>query len=146
MMDHAGPDGSLSCPSRACEPGVRILGVMRPSGHLAYLQTPVSVDERFVAQAKAEGSPERRFRFTGACVEDACPQWTGERCAVADEVVSTIPVAAPSKLPACVIRRTCRWFAQNGAAACRVCDQIVDDSGGFETHRSRVSVASTHRH
>jgi hypothetical protein len=138
MTDGPGPDGSRSCPSRACEPGVRLLGVMRPSGHLAYLQTAVLVDEAFVARARAEGSPERRFRFTGRCLEDACPQWTGDRCAVADEVVSSIPVAGPSRLPACPIRRTCRWFAQSGAAACRVCDQVVADSGGTATYRSRL--------
>ncbi|HWG74158.1 MAG TPA: hypothetical protein VG184_08910 [Acidimicrobiales bacterium] len=139
MIDRAGPDGSMSCPSRACEPGVRILGVMRPSGHLAYLQMPAVVDQRFVARAKAEGSPERRFRFTGDCVENSCPQWTGERCAVADEVVSTVVVAIPTKLAACPIRRTCRWFAQSGAGACRACDQVVADVGGTATYRSRLA-------
>ena len=142
-MDHLGAEGSLSCPSRACEPGVRLLGVMRPSGHLAYVQTPVPIDEGFVARARAEGSPERRFRFTGACIGGACPQWTGDRCAVADEVVSAIPVAVYAKLPACTIRKTCRWFAQSGAAACRVCDQVIADSGGTETYRSRLPIQSS---
>jgi hypothetical protein len=139
MINETGSDGSMSCPSRACEPGVRVLGVMRRSGHLAYLQTPVTVDEGFVARARAEGSPERRFRFTGTCLERGCPQWTGERCAVADEVVSSISVAIPSKLPVCTIRGSCRWFAQSGAAACRVCDRVVADSGGVETYASRIS-------
>jgi hypothetical protein len=40
------------------------------------------------------------------------------------------------RLPACGIRRTCRWFAQRGAAACGVCPLIVADTGGTQTCQS----------
>jgi len=32
---------------------------------------------------------------------------------------------AADKLPPCVIRPTCRWYKQEGAAACHRCPQIV---------------------
>ncbi len=37
---------------------------------------------------------------------------------------------------ACAIRRSCRWFAQGGAAACAVCPEIVADTGGTATYQS----------
>ena len=130
-----------TCPSRACEERVQLLGVMTTSGRLAFISPPVRVDAGFVSRAKADGRPEQRFRFSGPCVEDGCPQWTGHRCAVADVVISEVR-AAPTegrRLPACTIRRTCRWYAQNGAAACAVCPEVVADTGGTGTFRSLVA-------
>ena len=127
-----------SCPSAYCQEGALLLGVMTPGGTLAYLQPPTRVDADFVARAKAMGRPESRFRFSGPCIEAGCPQWTGEGCAVVDEVLENeTPVAADSgRLPRCGIRRTCRWFSQRGAAACAVCPVVVADIGGTETYRS----------
>jgi hypothetical protein len=129
-----------SCPSRQCEPGSQLLGVMMPSGQLAYLQPPTVVDVEFVSTERRRGHPERRFRFTGPCVEGRCPQWTGSRCAVADVVVQEhVAVAAPtSRLPVCSIRSTCRWFSQNGKAACMACPSVVADCGGTGTYSELI--------
>lgn len=129
-----------TCPSRACEVGVHLLGVMTESGRLAFVSPQVRVDAGFVSRAKASanGRPEQRFRFSGPCIEDGCPQWTGDRCAVADVVISEVRSAATDRrrLPACAIRRTCRWYAQRGPAACAVCPEVVADNGGTGTYRS----------
>ena len=85
------------------------------------------------------GSPERRFRFAGPCVEDGCPQWTGAGCAIADmaaEVVNIGFPASPRQLPACSIRHSCRWYFQRGPAACAACPLIVADTGGTDTYQS----------
>ena len=135
------PPDTKTCPSRPCEPGSDVIGVMMPTGLLAYVHPPTPVDVRFVATELRRGHPERRFRFSGPCVEDRCPQWTGCRCAVGDIVVEQhVAVAAPTrKLPACAIRSTCRWFHQSGKAACMAGPSVVADTGGTGTYRELVS-------
>jgi hypothetical protein len=127
-----------SCPSALCEEDALLLGVVGPDGTVAYVQPPTRISADFVAQAQALGHPERRFRFSTTCREAACQQWTGTGCGVIDVVIGTRPAELQGKpaLPACGIRRTCRWFAQHGAAACAVCPQIVADNGGTATWRS----------
>jgi hypothetical protein len=133
-----------SCPSALCQEDALLLGVVAPDGTVGYIQPPTRIGAAFVSQAQALGHPERRFRFSSPCREGACPQWTGQSCAVIDIAITAAPddsAAAPlattgTALPACAIRRTCRWFAQRGAAACAVCPTIVADTGGTATYRS----------
>jgi|NGEPerStandDraft_6_1074524.scaffolds.fasta_scaffold51248_2 hypothetical protein len=125
-----------ACPSALCVEGALLLGVMTESGRLAYVQPPTRVDAEFVARAHARGRPEARFRFSMPCIEAGCPQWTGDGCGVADKLVEEEPGATSTRLPACTIRRTCRWFAQHGASACAVCPTVVADVGGSETYSS----------
>ena len=147
----APPDrGAAACPSTCCEEGALLLGVVTPAGTVAYVQPPTRISAEFVEEARALGHPERRFRFSGPCVESACPQWTGRDCSVIDLVLSDPPSdwrvpaergpAAPpdeaATLPACGIRRTCRWYAQRGRQACAVCPTVVADTGGTATYRS----------
>jgi hypothetical protein len=119
---------------------------MTGSGRLAYLPIPVSVDAAFAAMLRKPGRPESRYRFSEPCAEGRCPQWTGSACGVIDHLLDeradTGPAAAPEAhgagppLPACAIRRTCRWYSQRGAAACGICPEIVADVGGTATYRS----------
>jgi hypothetical protein len=141
---------SKTCPSAFAKEGVRLLGVMTPAGRVAFIHPPTHVDAEFVARVTAEGRPEARYRFAAPCVEDRCPQWTGTGCHVVDEVVGagilsergrdrvgTDFTEARSRLPACGIRSSCRWFYQRGASACEVCPAIVADAGGTATYRSK---------
>lgn len=143
--------GARSCPSALCEEDALLLGVVVPDGTVAYVQPPTRISADFVAQAQERGHPERWFRFSTACREAACHQWTGTGCGVIDIVIGTRPEDPPpgkpgtgkpgtgkphAGLPACGIRRTCRWFAQHGAAACAVCPQIIADNGATATWRS----------
>ena len=42
-------------------------------------------------------------------------------------------VAADDRpVPRCAIRRTCRWFAQEGAAACHACPFVITDARGAD--------------
>ena len=132
------PGRERSCPSAPCREGALLIGVMTQRGTLAYVQPPTRVDADFVEKAKALGRPESRFRFSSPCIESGCPQWTGDGCAVVEEVLEAESANAPSSaaLPQCAIRSTCRWFFQRGAAACAVCPLVVADIGGAETYKS----------
>jgi hypothetical protein len=116
--------------------------VMTSEGRLAYLQSPPRIDVGFVERAQRLGHPERRFRFSTTCVEAGCPQWTGDSCAVVDEALASREGEASGHLPACGIRRSCRWFSQRGPAACAVCPTIVADTGGTLTWRALTRESS----
>jgi hypothetical protein len=117
------------CPSARCEEGARLLGIVGSDGRVGFLVPPLPVDAEFVRHAHEGRSPERRFRFAAACVEDRCGYWTGERCGVVDAAVSTLKdQGVPSPRP-CGIRASCRWFSQHGVDACQVCPLIVTDVG-----------------
>lgn len=145
-----GPSGRRPsvCPSTSCAEGTSLLGVTTASGRLAYLPDPVVVDRALADRLQASGRPESRYRFTGPCREEGCAQWTGRRCAVVDHILDDPPDPDPGHgprrpetstggaLPVCGIRADCRWFAQRGAAACRVCPSVVADVGGSATYRS----------
>jgi hypothetical protein len=147
-----------TCPSAPCQEGALLLGVVAPDGTVAYVQPPTRVSAEFVDRARALGHPERRFRFASTCIEAGCPQWTGRGCGVVDiaigpppdESAAMAPAAADAKtrpagaaaLPACAIRRSCRWYAQRGAAACAVCPLVVADTGGTLTYQSTRAASS----
>lgn len=136
-----------TCPSSACGEGALLLGVMTSAGKLAYLNPPVPVDAEFAAREAERGSPERRYRFAGPCLEGGCPQWTGRGCAIADMAAGPVNLglpASPRRLPACSIRHSCRWYFQRGPAACAVCPLIVADMGGTETYLSVQAEAYAH--
>lgn len=120
-----------TCPSARCEPGAILLGIVGSGGVVGYVRPQIEVDEAFVVAAARGRSPEKRFRFASRCVEAQCAQWTGTRCGVIDQVLETqereeLPTA--DELPACTIRRDCRWYAQSGPRACSVCPFIVTDT------------------
>jgi hypothetical protein len=68
--------------------------------------------------------PTQVFRFTAPCQEGACSHFDGHDCRLATRLVQLMP-AVDAGLPACRIRPTCRWFTQEGKAACMRCPQIV---------------------
>ena len=146
-----------TCPSAPCQEGALLLGVVAPDGTVAYVQPPTRVSAEFADRARSLGHPERRFRFANTCVEADCPQWTGRGCGVIDITIGpppdesaameppagdAKPAAAKVALPACVIRRSCRWYAQRGPAACAVCPLIVADTGGTLTYQSAQAAPS----
>ena len=127
-------DRAYLCPSSNCEEGAILLGIVAPSGVVGYVSPQTRVGPTFVRAAEAfEGArPEQRFRFAGRCIEGGCAQWTGSRCGVVDRVTTAreeAEVELPEgSLPRCTIRPSCRWFAQSGAEACRVCPYVITDS------------------
>jgi hypothetical protein len=117
----------LACPSARAEPGNLLYGQV-VDGQVQRLGTPLEVTSAFVDSVSANGPPERRFRFAGTCQEGRCAQWTGTGCGVIERVLAELaPPATPDPLPRCFLRGSCRWYAQEGAAACAACSGVVTD-------------------
>jgi hypothetical protein len=115
-----------TCPSSKCASGNLLIGIVRSDGTVAAISPTLEVDDEFVCQARdaSHRAPETRFRFAGPCVTTSCQQWTGSRCAIGDLVAgASQPNSEP--LQPCSIRSTCRWWSQNGRAACRSCSLVV---------------------
>jgi hypothetical protein len=127
------------CPSTTAAPGVegvRLTGVVGRDGRVANLLTPLPVDAAFLAEANRHGVPEKRFRFSAPCVEGRCGNWAadapgGGACGLIGRIRQHVAahdpqaIAEPTGLQACAIRARCRWWLQDGAAACAVCTLVT---------------------
>jgi|SRR5580698_5885838 hypothetical protein len=128
MLNQASPStrDSLLCPSSQPEvAGVRVLGVVEqtPAGpEVSYLEKPIEATAEILAMS-APFHPTEVFRLAGACQTHLCPHFDGVNCGLATRIVQNMP-AVVEQLPACKIRQECRWFRQEGGAACRRCPQI----------------------
>jgi hypothetical protein len=126
-MDEKRP---LLCPS--AQPGMqepRLLGVVTLTDQgpqLAYLNHHLPVTPDLLAQA-APAEPTQVFRFAAHCEEKQCTHFNGERCKLATRIVQILP-AVVDALPACLIRPTCRWYVQEGKAACLRCPQVITEA------------------
>jgi hypothetical protein len=105
--------------------GVRVLGVVERTGEgfeVSYLNEPLAATPEVLALA-SPAHPTEVFRLAAVCQTDRCPHFDGANCGLATRIVQILP-AVVDKLPRCQIRSECRWFHQEGAAACRRCPQI----------------------
>jgi len=118
---------SMLCPS--AQPGMencRILGVVQQEGPtplLAYLNQHVPATPQVLSMA-APMKPTEVFRLAATCAEHQCPHFDGADCRLATRVVQLMP-AVVDVLPPCIIRMECRWYSQEGGAACKRCPEIT---------------------
>ena len=129
------------CPS--AQPGMpecRVLGVVQPDGPtpmVAYLNQHVPATPEVLALA-APLKPTEVFRLAATCAEHRCPHFDGADCRLATRVVKLMP-AAVDGLPPCLIRKECRWYSQEGGAACRRCPVITTVSYDLSPSAQEVS-------
>jgi hypothetical protein len=115
------------CPS--AQPGMeqcRVLGVVQrdgPSPILQYLDQHLPATAEVLAMA-APLKPTEVFRLAATCAEHRCPHFDGADCQLATRIVQILP-AVVDTLPPCIIRQDCRWYSQEGRAACRRCPEIT---------------------
>lgn len=120
-------DPALKCPS--AQPGmgdVQVLGVVSREGEaprLAYVNEPVAATPEILELA-APVAVSEVFRLSARCEESKCVHFDGARCQLAVRIAKLLPEVVDA-LPPCNIRRDCRWFRQEGRAACLRCPQIV---------------------
>jgi hypothetical protein len=114
-----------TCPSALGQVGSNLLGVVNPSGTVGFFEEPIEVTQEFLNDAGDFDNIERRFRFSNKCVQSGCKQWTGTACGVIKAVLALDAIPANNDLPDCSIRSNCRWFFQEGAAACNGCRYVV---------------------
>ena len=115
------------CPSAQPEiPGSVAFGVIKGSAEnprVAWIERPVPVTSELLALTSPV-APTQVLRIAAPCQEQACCHFDGTDCRLATRLVQLIPAVVES-LPPCRIRPDCRWFLQEGSAACRVCPQVV---------------------
>ena len=140
----ASPAGAtaLHCPSAQPDMAeAEVLGVASGSPEaprLAYLNARLPVSEDLLAMT-APLPPTRVLRFAARCTERQCTHFDGAKCQLAVRIVEMLPEVS-EELPPCVIRRTCRWYAQEGRAACLRCPQIVTYTGEPDERISLVAM------
>ncbi|HWW61044.1 MAG TPA: nitrogen fixation protein [Thermoanaerobaculia bacterium] len=118
------------CPSARPEmEGSVVLGVIRELGGeeiVHHLAEPLPVTPEILALA-APARPTEVFRFAAPCAEHACGHFDGTDCRLAAKMVAVVSHTLP-ELPPCRIRATCRWFVQEGKAACHRCPLIFSET------------------
>lgn len=120
-------DVSLTCPSGQPDmQDAHIFGVIAGTPaepRVAYLKRTAEVTLEMMAQLEGL-DPTRVFRYSARCENGRCAQYEDGRCSLARRIVAQLqPVV--SDLPSCQIRATCRWFKEEGGAACLRCPQVV---------------------
>jgi hypothetical protein len=115
------------CPSARPEmPGSMVFGVVAGTAdepRVAWLERPVPVTEELLAMTRPVPATQV-LRFAAPCAEGACCHFNGKDCTLAQRLVQLMP-AVDTSLPPCQVRRDCRWFTQEGKAACLRCPQVV---------------------
>jgi hypothetical protein len=132
---------SKLCPS--AQPGMdscRVLGVVQregPTPNLVYLNQILPANPEVLASA-APLKPTEVFRLAATCAEGKCPHFDGTDCRLATRVVKILP-AVVDTLPPCIIRKECRWYSQEGGAACKRCPEITTVSYDLSETVRKVS-------
>ncbi|HKV93881.1 MAG TPA: nitrogen fixation protein [Candidatus Angelobacter sp.] len=113
------------CPS--AQPNMRearLLGIVR-NGETSYLAEAVPLTGELLAMTQPV-SPSRVLRIAARCEENACVHFDGVNCRLVTRIVQQLP-AVTDTLPGCLIRADCRWYRQEGRAACLRCPQVVTE-------------------
>jgi hypothetical protein len=132
---------SKLCPS--AQPGMegcRVLGVVQrdgPTPLLQYLNETVPATPEVLAMSAPLKATEV-FRLAATCAEHHCPHFDGTDCRLATRIVQILP-AAVEALPPCIIRKDCRWYSQEGGAACKRCPVITTATYDVSPETQEVS-------
>jgi len=123
---------------------VQILGVISRDAdepRLAYLDEALPATPP-VLELAAPLDVSQVFRLSARCEERKCTHFDGVDCQLAVRIAKMLPEVV-DQLPACNIRRDCRWFRQEGRAACLRCPQIL--TGNHEADEVLREVAGVPR-
>jgi hypothetical protein len=115
---------SKLCPSAQPDmQNCRVLGVVQPGSAMVYLNEILPATGAVLAMA-APRKPTEIFRLAATCEESKCSHFDGKDCRLATRIVQRMPEVVDI-LPPCLIRRECRWYSQEGGAACKRCPQVT---------------------
>jgi hypothetical protein len=121
--------GSL-CPSAQPEwEGAVAFGVVDGTAsepRVKYINEAQPVTDELLALTAPVTAPEV-FRFAASCLNGGCVHFQSNSCSLVSRVVNLLPKVVDS-LPHCAIRAACRWWQQEGPAACHRCPQVVTDN------------------
>lgn len=136
---------STLCPSgRAEVEDSHVFGIVAGSAQkpqVHYLKKTIPIDEELLAQTQSV-TPTEIFRMASPCQEKQCSHFDGQSCRLAARVVDQFPEVSTA-LPACAIRRDCRWWKQEGKAACFRCPQVLTDNYAASDLVAQVAAPQT---
>jgi hypothetical protein len=118
------------CPSAPPEmEGSVVFGVVGGTveePRVGYLVEPQPVTDDLLALSGSV-KPTQIFRFAAPCAGTRCQHFDGSRCRLAAKIVQWLPIGVEMP-PPCRLRPNCRWWQQEGAAACLRCPLIVTET------------------
>jgi hypothetical protein len=121
------PGVTLDCPSAQPDmAGARPFGVISGTAQetrIAFFKKS-ALDGFDWRRDFASEDATRLFRFGAHCDESACLHYDGHRCSLGQRVRDGLE-AVVDALPPCLIRPTCRWYAEQGQEVCLRCPQVV---------------------
>lgn len=120
----------LLCPSAQPEwEDAKVFGIVGGTAEeprLIHLTEPQPVTDELLSLT-APVKPTEVLRIAAPCAMSSCQHFNDTHCTlVSRTVIHLQPVT--EKLPPCQIRTSCRWWHQEGKAACMRCPQIVTDN------------------
>jgi hypothetical protein len=121
----------LLCPSaQPDQPDARVFGVQTTVGEnqrrVAYLTETLPMTPDLIGSLGDASAPEV-LRIAVPCMHGGCMHFEGGACELAGRVARMLdPVVGA--LPRCAIRPACRWFREQGPAACVRCPAVVTNS------------------
>lgn len=119
----------FTCPSaQPDQPEAVILGVVRDEVGAARVET-LSLTlplHPLIDLIPGNVRPTEVLRFSAPCAGQSCAHFADGNCELARRVVSLLPPVT-ERLRSCAIRPTCRWWKQEGVAACLRCPQVITE-------------------
>lgn len=129
------------CPSARPKPTegfvFGVIGGTVEEPHVTYLKQPLPITDDLISLS-APVSPAEVLRTASPCAAKGCQHFDGTDCRLAMRIVEQLP-AVTEALPPCSIRRDCRWWQQEGKAACLRCPQVVTDSYNASAQMRQVA-------
>lgn len=123
-------DQEILCPSsRPQLKDSKVFGLVNGTvekPRITYLKSSQPVTDELIALCSPV-TPTEVFRIATPCISNGCKHFDGVNCGLASQVVEQLAIV-DEKLPSCSIRQDCRWYQQEGKAACLRCSQIVTDN------------------
>jgi len=128
-MEEIASEKNTLCPSARAEfAGSVVFGVIGGTvedPRVTYLQQLQPITEELIAKA-SPATPTEVFRMATTCITTACLHFDSQDCRLARQITEKL-LAVVEELPACSIRRDCRWWQQEGKFACKRCPQVITD-------------------
>lgn len=126
-MSGDAPARRALCPSAPPElDGAVAIGVMGGTAReprMTPLEEPLPVTDELLRLAEPV-EPTEVFRFAAPCACGGCLHFRERRCRLIERIVGELPPVT-DELPECAIRPDCRWWRQEGRAACLRCPRVV---------------------